>query len=257
MMGGDIKITSQVEIGTIVSFNLPIIPLENSAQLLEKNSPRQVISLAPNQPEYRILIVDDQFLNRKLLRELLTPIGFKIEEATNGLEGITIWEKWKPHLIFMDMRMPVMDGYSASKKIKNSPTNEATIVIAVTAGALEEEKTMIQIAGCDDIINKPFREETIFEILSKYLGIKYIYNDEKIATKENLSYTLSAKDLTVMSGEWLAKLYDASINLEDKIIIQLLEEIPDKYVNLKESLKKLVDNFLLEDIIKLIEKIDI
>ena len=79
-------------------------------------------------------------------------------EAENGVEAIAIWEEWQPHLIWMDMRMPVMDGYEATRQIKSHLKGQATVIIALTASALEEEKTIILSSGCDDFVRKPFQQ---------------------------------------------------------------------------------------------------
>ncbi|HAO21516.1 MAG TPA: hybrid sensor histidine kinase/response regulator, partial [Desulfobacteraceae bacterium] len=104
---------------------------------------RRVIALEPGQPRLRILIVDDSAVNRQLLVKLLSPFGFEISEAENGKEAVEIWEQREPHLIWMDMRMPVMDGYEATRKIKETVKGQTTVVIALTASAFEEEKSLV------------------------------------------------------------------------------------------------------------------
>jgi CheY-like chemotaxis protein len=116
-------------------------------------------------------VIEDNQANRQLLVQLLESVGFQVQEAENGQEGIIIWETWQPHLIWMDMRMPVMDGYEATKYIKSTTKGSATAVIALTASVLEEEKAIILSAGCDDFVRKPFNEQTIFDVLSKHLGV--------------------------------------------------------------------------------------
>ncbi|WP_204101786.1 MULTISPECIES: response regulator, partial [Spirulina sp. CCY15215] len=126
---------------------------------------------------YRILIVDDKPVNRQLLVQLLSPLGFELQEASNGQEAIDIWQEWQPELIWMDMRMPVMDGFTATQKIKATTQGQATAVIALTASVLEEERAVVLSAGCDDFLRKPFREDQIFQAMEKHLGVRYIYED--------------------------------------------------------------------------------
>ncbi len=79
-----------------------------------------------------------------------------------------MWERWKPHLIWMDMRMPVMDGYEATRRIKAAPSGQATVIIALTASAFEEDREQIMLEGCDDFVRKPFRKDEIYDMLAKH-----------------------------------------------------------------------------------------
>lgn len=186
---------------------------------------------------------------------LLKPIGFSVLEAHNGQEAIDIWEKWEPHLIWMDMRMPVMDGYEAVKYIKGTTKGNATAIIALTASVLEEEKIVILSAGCDAFVRKPFAESVIFETMEKHLGVRYIY--EEISQPINLiqSYILTPGDLELMSSDWLVKLHQAALNLDDELILALIEEISSTHSRLAEGLKDLVEQFRLDKIRTLVESI--
>src|SRR5262249_42181245 len=159
LMGGEVKVKSELGKGTLFSFdiNLPVADRPDSSQ-----ETRKVIGLEAGQPSYRILVVDDKWENRALLIKLLTTIGFKVRDASDGKEAVEIWAKWQPHLIWMDMRMPVMDGYSATKKIRNfelgfpfesddqrldiSKWNMKiphVLILALTASVFEHERTAV------------------------------------------------------------------------------------------------------------------
>ncbi|MEM9165184.1 MAG: response regulator, partial [Cyanobacteria bacterium P01_F01_bin.4] len=121
LMGGDITVRN---VSKTASRSGALFTFTIQAQVVEPvgvSSPalaRPVIALAPNQPTYRLLVVEDQWTNRQLLVELLTPLGFEVREAENGEVAIALCKTWQPHLIWMDMRMPVMDGYEATRRIK-------------------------------------------------------------------------------------------------------------------------------------------
>ena len=117
LMGGDISVSCGLGKGSIFQFDIQV-GLGEATEIETTKSQHQVIGLAPDQPEYRILVVEDRLENRQLLVQLLTMIGFVVREAENGQEAIALWSSWQPHLIWMDMRMPVMDGYEATKQIK-------------------------------------------------------------------------------------------------------------------------------------------
>ena len=120
-----------------------------------------MIGLVPGQPQYRLLVVDDSRDNRILLQQMLDNAGFQVQTAENGQSAVEIYSSWHPHLIWMDIRMPGVDGYQATRIIKESNGPE-TKVIAVTASAFEEERARVLEAGCDDFLRKPFSESDIY-----------------------------------------------------------------------------------------------
>ncbi len=202
-MGGDLTLESTPGQGTRAQFDIQV-----QTFLADEPEPslttRKIIGLAPHQPRYRILIVDDSVVNRRLLVKLLEPFEFDLQEAADGERAIAQWQTWQPHLILMDMRMPVMDGYAAVKWIRaaeqelgrcdraasqpefqsgshnsDSHDNGAPCrIVAVTASAFEEEKLSILATGCDDCVHKPFQREQILEKLAQQLGVRYRYAED-------------------------------------------------------------------------------
>jgi len=254
LMGGELTVQSQVNKGTTFSFNIPIEEVQTS-ELVNPTRSSRVIALAPNQPTYRILIVDDKPINCQLLTRLLQPLGFALFEAHNGQEAIDIWETYSPHLIWMDMRMPVMDGYEAVKYIKGTIKGNATAIIALTASVLEEEKIVILSAGCDGFVRKPFTESVIFETMAKHLGVRYIYEEVSPVINTGSSYILTPEDLQVMSSAWLVRLHQAALDLDDELILTLIEQIPETYSRLAQGLKDMLEAFRLDKIRTLVESI--
>ncbi|WP_293114356.1 DAHL domain-containing protein [Moorena sp. SIO4G3] len=255
LMGGDITLTSPLGGGTIVTFDIQISLAGAGADIQTQHPTRSVIGLAPDQPKYRILVVEDKWESRKLLVKLLEPLGFEVREAENGKEGVALWSSWEPHLIWMDMRMPVMDGYEATKQIKAHLKGQATVIIALTASAFIEERAVILSAGCDDFVRKPFREEEIFETMAHYLGVRYVYEEETSATLPQKSATeaLTREALAVMPAEWVAQLYQAANEVNNQRIFQLIEQIPSEHDPVAIALTDLVRNFRCDKIIDLTE----
>ncbi len=256
LMGGEITVTSELGKGSTFSFDINATIVDS--EVLQSQNHREfsrVIALESGQPCYRILIVDDQSVNRLILVKMLQPLGFELKEAVNGKEAIQIWDEWEPHLIWMDMRMPVMDGYEATQHIKGRIKGNATAIIALTASVLEEEKTIILSAGCDDFIRKPFRQSVIFDAMAKHLGLKYIYEQKTISNKLKDNEPLTKEDLQIMPSSWLEKLYQASIDLDDDLILELVKKIPATNRSLANKLISIVNNFQLVKIRKLIEQL--
>ncbi|MCC5645485.1 PAS domain S-box protein [Nostoc sp. CHAB 5824] len=262
LMGGDISVISTVGEGSKFAFDIQIdLAAANEIQI--KQTRRQVFSLAPAQNEYRILVVDDSKDSRLVLMKILTSIGFTVQEAANGTEAIAVWQTWQPHLILMDMRMPIMDGYEATKIIKareeTSIQNCKTIIIALTANAFEEQREAMIKAGCDDYINKPFREEQLLEKLSEYLGVKYIYQEDSYqiadARQQETESILKLADLvpllSEMSPEWVKQVYTAAAQCSDDLILALIEQIPSENALLRNFIQNLAHDFQFEKIMEL------
>jgi len=253
LMGGEITVSSTLGEGTIFKFDIKVT-LAEANEVQTATPTRRVLFLAPDQPTYRILGVDDRLESRQLLLHLLSPLGFEVREAENGQQAVALWDSWQPHLILMDMQMPVMDGYEATKQIKSHLKGQATIIIALTASAFEEQRTMILSAGCDDFVRKPFREEVLLEKIATYLGVRYIYEDLSQPTSQKLGEkveVLTSEALAVMPKEWRSQLYLAAKGCNDEEILTLIEQIPEPHTALKPRLIDLVDNFRLDTIIDL------
>jgi signal transduction histidine kinase/DNA-binding NarL/FixJ family response regulator len=255
LMGGKITVSSQLGKGSIFKFDIQA-QISEASKIQEQKPTRRVIGLEPNQQEYRILVVDDRWENRQLLLKLLAPIGFAVKEASNGQEAIEIWQSWQPHLIWMDMRMSVMNGYEATQQIKSHLQGQATVILALTASTLEEEKAVVLAAGCDDFVRKPFREQVIFEKMTQYLGVRYIYEeiDSQDISKAITIEKLTATALAVMPDEWLRELAEAAELINEQQIEQLLSQISEEHQNLVRAIQKEVDNFDFDRIMNLAQE---
>ncbi|MEG4075546.1 MASE1 domain-containing protein [Microcoleus sp. Pol14C2] len=253
LMGGDISVESELGKGTSFQFYIQTKLGQVTNSKSTEEYPR-VLGLVPGQLSYKILTVDDKSINRQLLIKLLSPLGFEVKEASNGQEAIAIWDEWEPHLIWMDMRMPVMDGYEATKYIKSTTKGNATAVIALTASVLEEEKAIVLSAGCDDFVRKPFVEHTIFDALAKHLGVKYIYAETRSPVLDDTEIRpLTSEDLTCMTQEWITQLYEAALEANTNLVLQVVGEIPKTETRLIKSLTKLAREFKFEQILDLVE----
>ena len=258
LMGGDIEIESSLEKGTKVEFHVLVNLDEKPLEITPSLSKGRVIGLKPNQTNNRILVVEDNWDNRQLLLQILTPLGFEIIEATNGQEAIEIWEKEQPLLILMDMRMPVMDGYQATKIIKQkiieNQNQTNTAIIALTATAFNEDRQFMLELGCNDFIRKPFQEEILLDTIAKYLDIEYIYESDDLSKDESNLEQLTPEALKVMPQHWCESLHAAAVHCNQDSVLQLLEEIPEDHQSLKQQLEDLADNYQFEKISSISKK---
>uniref|UniRef100_B8HZD3 Circadian input-output histidine kinase CikA n=1 Tax=Cyanothece sp. (strain PCC 7425 / ATCC 29141) TaxID=395961 RepID=B8HZD3_CYAP4 len=252
LMGGQISANSQLGQGTVFKFEIKV---ELAAPVVsDRPVSGRVIGLGPGQSEYRILVVDDRQENRDPLIVLLNAVGFQTQTASNGKEAIERWQTWHPQLIWMDMLMPVMDGYTATRTIKSQPGGKDTVIIALTATAFEEQQAQILAAGCDDFVRKPFREEVIFEKMAAHLGVEYVYASPlPIATqsKTEAALLLAPETLQVMPSDWLARLHQAAIQADAELMAQLLSEVPLEQSQLAQSIALLAEAYRFDEIIDL------
>lgn len=272
LMGGDIRVSSHLGKGSIFHVEIEV-DLAQKPKIVTTQTSRRVIGLESGQPEYRILVVDDRLESRVLLVKLLTSVGFEVIEAVNGREAIELWSSWEPHLIWMDMRMPVMDGYEATKRIKADLKGQATAIVALTASAFEEERSVVLSAGCDDFVRKPFRESVIFEKMAQHLGVRYIYaesasstsaggrqkmevepGDSSYSVDSAVPYILEPSSFYLMPIEWVHELYQAALTIDNEQIFQLIEQIPATHNPLAKTIADLVNNFRCDQILDLIEQ---
>ncbi len=256
LMGGEISVISAVAKGTNFKFDIQVIAVDPGDIETQKPT-RNVIALAPNQHPYRILIVDDKPLNRQLLIKLLHPLGFELKEATNGQEAIEIWDCWEPHLIWMDMRMPVMDGYEATKQIKGTIKGQATAIVALTASVLEEERAVILSAGCDAFMRKPFREADIFDAMHKQIGVRYIYEDPGVANLSAIperGRQMTAADFVKLPESLLADLKLAILNADMDFIESAIDQIRLKDTVTAGAIANCIENFEYDKVLKLISQ---
>ncbi len=255
IMGGDMLVSSEVGRGTTFQFQIQC-QLSEATHIKLPAQEKRVIALAPNQPRYRILIVDDKWSSRQLLIKLLNPLGFELKEAENGQEAIDIWDEWQPHLIWMDMRMPVMDGYEAIQQIRAHTKGQATAIVALTASVLEEERALVLDAGCDDFLRKPFKEADIFDLMHKHIGVNYVYedsgdaadssNDDEETKLENLK-----TEIVQLPSELSAELQEVAEAADLEAILPIIEVIGENNKPLAKTLTQLVNAFrfdILQDV---------
>ncbi|MGL5130969.1 MAG: response regulator [Planktothrix sp.] len=257
LMGGDITVQSVVNQGTIFTFKILVQRVESTILHSSIFHP-PILRLAPQQPSYKILAVDDILESRLLLSEILNGVGFQVKEAENGLQAVELCQTWKPDLIFMDMRMPVMNGLKATQIIKADLCTHKTLIIALTASAFEEDRAMLLEAGCDDFIRKPFQREQLLEKVKQYLKVEYIYQkgENREIINSQKSETLPTEDIKLhlekMPSQWIKQLHEYASQCSDTGILVLLKEIPPENIVLTDALTLLVYNFEFDKILALL-----
>lgn len=183
LMGGQMSVSSQLGVGSIFKFYIPLIIVAESSYISPIAISNRVVKVEVKQP-YRILIAEDMRLNRQLLHRILSPLEMEVREVSNGQDAIAVWESWSPHLIWMDVRMPILNGYEATASIrnieekKNIAASQRVKIIALTASAINLKEESLLCQGFDGFVTKPFTEEKIFMKMSEHLDIECIYSNE-------------------------------------------------------------------------------
>lgn len=292
LMEGQISLESQVDQGTTFWVTLPM-EIVGSSRDLSHYIPKMPVSVQqPPLTRPRLLLVDDQADNRQLVMKLLSQANIDIQEAENGAIAIERWKDWKPHLILMDMRMPVMDGYEATRQIRyleaqtsqstdgsqRAPADpETTKIIALTASAFADDRLRIVEAGCNDVVHKPYRINTLYEAIAHHLNVdvkelrqplsggvpKGIEtpakpsaqpSSERLDSLDTLSPTLNAINLQVMPQPWQDALHHAAYRLNEQECRKLISQIPTSASHLAQVLSAIIDDFRFELICDLLQE---
>jgi signal transduction histidine kinase/CheY-like chemotaxis protein len=263
LMGGELKAKSKLGQGTTFYFSAKLRCSDIEVLPIEENF--KITKLKAGQPNYKVLVVDDIAENRKLLVMLLEPLGFQLFEATNGEEAIEVWKKSSPDLIWMDIRMPVMDGQTATKIIRNlcieQPTVKAPIIIALTASVFDHDRKAVLSAGCNDFVIKPLNEQTIINKLAEHLGAVF---EEPDLSKDSIVISESSdSNEPVLTPARLAQFptklitdLAQAIDLGDNTTaFMLIDEIAQKDKALANELSNMVKNFQIDELLDLIGKV--
>jgi CheY-like chemotaxis protein len=258
MMGGDLTVRSEQGKGSCFAFDVRA-QVVDASEVESARPERRVVGLEPGQHAadggwYRLLVVEDREASRRLLVKLLRPLGFEVREATNGQEAVAVWEEWAPHLIWMDMRMPVMDGYQATRQIKALSKGVDTVIVALTASAFDEDRAKVLTVGCDDFVRKPFREAEVFDVLTRHLGVRFVYEEtgeSQSTRKMDGPERLDAEALAKLPAEWVTRLHEASIQADAEGIFELVGQMREQHGALAEVVHNLAKNYRFDLLVEM------
>ena len=237
LMGGRLIVQSQLGQGSTFTLSLPLPEIDVP---VVRCSSGHVIGLQAGQEGVRVLVVDDKADNRELVKQLLEAAGFDVRTADDGQQAVDAFKDWQPRLIWMDMRMPVMDGYESTRQIRALPGGDAVKIIALTASAFEEDRAAILAAGCDDMVRKPLEEDRLFGVMGELLGLRYRYS-EQLSSK--MASPAADIDLSLVPVELVAELKNAAELLDMQAVRSIVEQISQTHAELSNGLNYLLDGF--------------
>jgi CheY-like chemotaxis protein len=247
LLGGEISVESHVGRGSVFRFDVAITGANNDA-VPNAAKRRHVMRLCPGEPRYRVLAADDAPDNRELLVQLLQSAGFEARSASNGQQVMECFQEWHPQLILLDMRMPVMDGYQATKLIRMAPEGSEVAIIGVTAGAFAEMRERVLASGVDEFVAKPFDEDELFEKMGDLLGARYVYDDESV-TERPVVDALGPGALSALPAELASRIRAATLIADFDVLFALADETERTDERLAEGLRGLSRRFDAEGIL--------
>lgn len=252
LMGGHIEVKSVLHKGSIFRMLIPVQKADESEECqLPEILNEHVTRLESGQGEYRILIVEDQLENQLLLKKLLLDAGFIVKIAENGLVGVEMFQSFQPHLIWMDRRMPEMDGLEATQRIRQLPNGDNVKIVALTASVFSDQRDEMLDAGMDDFIRKPYRPSELFDCMARLLGVRFVH--EKVLPEERIGL-LTAETFATLP-ESLRQEMATCLNLGDtERFAELIDKIEQQNLNLAKILAHHLDNFNYLPILKALEQ---
>ncbi len=254
LMGGDITVSSSPGTGSIFRFEIPIERGE-AGIAAGRSAPRRVMGIRAGLEVPRILVVDDHLENRDWLMKLLATIGFSVRGADNGEAAIRSWGEWKPHLILMDVHMPVMDGLEATRRIKADPRGKETVIVAVSASVIDDDRRVVSQSGADDFVTKPCRENELLEKMLVLLNIAYDYEEMSGGEPVAGLAALSAAGLAKVPLELVEELRSATLKGNKELLDDLILKVrAAKDAGSANALQELADKYEYDALTRLLEE---
>jgi signal transduction histidine kinase/CheY-like chemotaxis protein len=263
LMGGEIVAKSIVGEGTTIEFEVEVTPLDREPKNIE-NASSVVVGLQPGQPSFRILVVDNNTDSCLLLVTRLNNVGFEVRSVENGLEALIVWDSWQPHLIWMNLRMPIIDGLIATRQIRErerqgKTRDQPTVIIGMITNQGNQGLDAMLAAGCDHVVRKPISETIALETIAQYLGVCYRYESLPASTSSSVSLaeveSFLIAQLSKMPLPWVRSLNQAANEVNEVLVFQLIDQIPNDRVQLAESLLSLAQDFRLDTIVRLTQSV--
>lgn len=256
LMGGTITVSSKEGTGSL--FRLEVgLEVGAAEAVAQKEVLRPVTGQQPGQQSYRILVADDNPENRTLLELMLAAVGFEVQGTADGQQAIQAYEAWHPHLILMDMRMPVMDGFEAITQIRALDNGDAIPIIVVTASPVFERRQEALRIGANDFLSKPFREAELFEKIRAQLGVEYIYADEAPEAQTSPADTNVAEPtpeaIAALPSQLISELQAATVDADRDRLLELIVTVESHDANLAQGLRVLAQRFDYRTLLSLLD----
>ncbi len=263
LMGGEIIVDSTPGKGSAFYFDICVLEIENAQIHTDTNLEIQPIGIKGKHP--KVLVIDDNKVNRAVVVSYLEQLGFEIDEAINGRQGLEKVESFKPDLVLMDLVMPVMDGFEATKALRDNPQFKDLPIIAVSANAMFDAQLSSYRIGCNAFLSKPIDLKLLIKSIAQFVEIEWIYpQPSKLAlsednkSKEIATYqdTNTSESIVAPSDEQLTQFIHLTQMGDIEAIIEQaehLEELDTKYLLFIKKVCELAQSFQQHKLLKFLE----
>ncbi|MBL0211169.1 MAG: response regulator [Holophagaceae bacterium] len=249
LMGGDLTAESRLDVGSTFSFQ---VALPEAEQAMELEGKGEVLGMEPGQKPFVLLVVDDREENRDLLTQLFGSVGFAVHTANEGRQALEVFAQQRPDFVWMDLRMPGMDGFEAIARLRELEASQGlarTPVIAISASVFDLDKASVQQHGFDDFLGKPFRESALFEMLTTYLGVRFLRRAESPTPSASAGPPLEG--LARLEPEWRAAFREAVASGDTPEALVLAERVED--AALAQQLRQMIKAYRLEELLSALD----
>lgn len=250
MMGGTLELQSEPGRGSRFTVELQAeLALESEVSEVAAASGSPGYVLEPGQPEFRVLIVEDNPENAAVLQRLLDLAGFQVRVALDGALGIEQFRQWRPHFIWMDLRMPGMGGEEVARRIRAMDGGAEVKIAAMSASVFTFERDGVLASGINDFVSKPYRPKEVFDCLARHLGVRYRVIQESVETPPDVR-PLQPHLLAALPQELRHHLKEAILSLDRKRIEESIERVRECNEELASALRLMSGNLAYTAILK-------
>ncbi len=259
MMGSTLEVNSTLGEGSIFWLELSL-PEVTDWQEISQVDEGNIIGFVGEQR--KVLIADDKWENRSVLVNFLSPLGFEVIEATDGQDCLRKVAESQPDVILMDLVMPVMDGFEATRQLRQTIDLKDMIVIAASASAFDQDHRQSLAAGCNDFISKPIRIEELLERLKRHLRLEWVYESKENCEESNVDFgesrfSINPAVMVIPPDEKMKVLYKLAL-IGDVIALQekatKLEQLEEKFKPFAAELHQLAKNFQVKKLQEFIKQ---
>jgi signal transduction histidine kinase/DNA-binding response OmpR family regulator len=254
IMRGTISVQSAPGEGSVFRVELPVEQAGESEVVATDDGRQAVVGLAPGQPECRVLVVEDNRENWLLLQRLLLDGGFQVRVAEDGAQAVEMFQIWRPHFIWMDLRLPVMGGLEATREIRALEGGREVRIAALTASAFVHQRDEVLAAGMDDFLRKPYRRADIFDCMARHLGVRYLYEEASRALLADPAAVLRPAALASLPQQLRQELADAVVRLDPGPIAVVIGRVSEQDAQLGAILTRCAKRFAYTEMLSALKE---